>query len=297
MFDITPTNSYPKMYDFISEKVIKDYNPAVLVILSGIILVYYLLFSYLGVAGDSEQPPSMGMRFIEIILWGLFIFLILINGLQYFLNIDLKAGADKMLDKEPQLDISINKIDTDKTDISDNTIDDLYVEKDTTCVDDEEEEVEGGEVFHMNDNKYSYSDAKALCKAYGAKLATYKQVEDAYDNGGEWCGYGWSEDQMALYPTQHSTWKKLNKIEGHENDCGRPGINGGYIENENVKFGVNCFGIKPKSKEIDRHFMENNDPTTPVTKEQKEFEDKVKKYKKKKSDILISPFNYGRWGE
>jgi hypothetical protein len=31
---------------------------------------------------------------------------------------------------------------------------------------------------------------------------------------------------MALFPTQKETWDKLQKIKGHEHDCGRPGING-----------------------------------------------------------------------
>ena len=49
---------------------------------------------------------------------------------------------------------------------------------------------------------------------------------------------------MAYYPTQKTTWDKLQKKKGHENDCGRPGINGGFIQNKNVKFGVNCYGSK-----------------------------------------------------
>ena len=52
---------------------------------------------------------------------------------------------------------------------------------------------------------------------------------------------------MALFPTQQQTWNKLQKIKGHKNDCGRPGINGGYIDNKNVRFGVNCFGTKPEA--------------------------------------------------
>ena len=54
-------------------------------------------------------------------------------------------------------------------------------------------------------------------------------MEDAYEDGADWCSYGWSEDQMAFFPTQKEKWKKLQKIEGHKHDCGRPGINGGYI--------------------------------------------------------------------
>jgi hypothetical protein len=38
----------------------------------------------------------------------------------------------------------------------------------------------------------------------------------------------------------------LQKIKGHEHDCGRPGVNGGYIANPLVKFGVNCYGNKRK---------------------------------------------------
>ena len=58
--------------------------------------------------------------------------------------------------------------------------------------------------------------------------------------------YGWSDNQMALFPTQKSTYDKLQEVQGRENDCGRPGVNGGYIENPNVKFGINCYGVKPE---------------------------------------------------
>merc|ERR1711904_243505 len=85
----------------------------------------------------------------------------------------------------------------------------------------------GQQVFNIPGNNYTYDDAKALCKAYGGKLATYSQIEDAYKSGAEWCNYGWSDNQMAFYPTQKSTWKKLQKIKGHKHDCGRPGVNGG----------------------------------------------------------------------
>ena len=43
---------------------------------------------------------------------------------------------------------------------------------------------------------------------------------------------------MALFPTQYEHWEHLQKIKGHENDCGRPGVNGGYIDNPNkIKIG------------------------------------------------------------
>jgi hypothetical protein len=62
------------------------------------------------------------------------------------------------------------------------------------------------EVFNVSQNKYSYYDAQALCKSLGAELATYDQVKEAYDQGADWCNYGWVDGQMAVYPTQEKSW-------------------------------------------------------------------------------------------
>jgi hypothetical protein len=101
------------------------------------------------------------------------------------------------------------------------------------------------EVFNISNNLYSYEDARNLCSSYGARLATYDEVEAAYVDGGEWCNYGWSDNQMALFPTQKDTWSKLQMSKDHKHDCGRPGVNGGYIENPAFEFGANCYGTKP----------------------------------------------------
>lgn len=45
------------------------------------------------------------------------------------------------------------------------------------------------EVFNISNNLYTYEDAPAVCKAFGATLATAKQVEQAYQNGADWCNY------------------------------------------------------------------------------------------------------------
>ena len=119
-------------------------------------------------------------------------------------------------------------------------------------------------------------------------------MEDAYNNGGEWCGYGWSNGQMALFPTQKKTWNNLQKIPGHEHDCGRPGINGGYIDNPNVKFGINCFGYKPKINDQEQELM-NNANIYPKTKADIAFEERVEHWKRKLSTILISPFSRTNW--
>lgn len=150
------------------------------------------------------------------------------------------------------------------------------------------------EVFNVSNNKYNYTDAKAVCKAYKSRLATYTEVEDSYNAGGEWCNYGWSEDQMALFPTQEKTYNALQKIPGHEHDCGRPGVNGGYINNTDLKYGVNCYGIKPDKTLLEEKFMENKE-WYPKSKQDIELEKRVEFWKTKLDDLLVSPFNHTNW--
>lgn len=150
------------------------------------------------------------------------------------------------------------------------------------------------QVFNIPGNTYDYINAKALCKAYGARLATYPEVENSYENGAEWCNYGWSEGQMALFPTQLKSYEKLQRIRGHEHDCGRPGINGGYIANPNVQFGVNCFGFKPEITTTEEDMMNTMQPY-PKSMEDVLMEQKVDYWKTQLNTILVSPFNYDYW--
>jgi hypothetical protein len=101
------------------------------------------------------------------------------------------------------------------------------------------------EVFNISNNLYTYQQAQDVCSSYGARLATYDEIEAAYVDGGEWCNYGWSASQMALFPTQKDTWNRLQRTQNHKNDCGRPGINGGYMENPEFQFGANFYGTNP----------------------------------------------------
>jgi len=65
-------------------------NPFVLVVLIIIIIVYYIIFSFLGKSWDNDNDePSGTFVIFEALLWGLFILLIFVNGLSYFLNIDV----------------------------------------------------------------------------------------------------------------------------------------------------------------------------------------------------------------
>ena len=101
------------------------------------------------------------------------------------------------------------------------------------------------EVFNISNYVYTYEHAKEVCNAFGADLATYDQIEQAYNKEGEWCNYGWSEGQLVLMPTQKATWEKLQLTKDQKNMCGRPGVNGGFLGNKEMRFGANCYGVKP----------------------------------------------------
>jgi hypothetical protein len=143
------------------------------------------------------------------------------------------------------------------------------------------------EVFNIGNNEFTYTDAKAICMSVGSRLATYEELEDAYKHGAEWCKYGWTEGQMALFPTQKETWNYLQKNTKKKHHCGRPGINGGYIKNPNTLYSANCFGIKPSNP----NFVPNTDRFASA----ESTDPKVEYWKKHKNDLSISPYNPDTW--
>lgn len=151
------------------------------------------------------------------------------------------------------------------------------------------------EVFNVSNNIYTYEDAPAVCKAFDATLATPKQVQQAFNNGADWCNYGWTQGQLALYPTQKATYDKLQKIEGHEHDCGIVGINGGYFQNPDLQFGVNCYGKKPepsvKEKDMIGYFPDY------VSEKERRLEERVAQIKQNIGELNITPFNSTDWDE
>jgi hypothetical protein len=150
------------------------------------------------------------------------------------------------------------------------------------------------EVFNIAQNKYSYTDAEPLCKAFGAELATYDQVKQAWQNGADWCNYGWVKGQSAVFPTQETTFNKLQAgPEDQRMSCGVPGINGGFFDNPELKFGVNCYGTKPLENEADtRAIMAQNGDLTP---EALAYDKKVLDYKAHRGEIPVNPFKPGTW--
>lgn len=243
-----------------------------------ITILYYVLFSSLGKGSGEGGSPTPGIeppgkRTLEIILWSIFIILIVINGFQYFFNVNFTASIKDIFTDKPKIDLTIQQPP------SEDTVPQLKLKK---------------EVYNIPSNNYTYDDAKVICKAYGAKLASYDEIENAYNKGAEWCNYGWSDNQMVLFPTQKKTWDKLQTIQGHENDCGRPGINGGKISNPNARFGVNCYGFKPIITSAEQDNMKSS-PIYPVSMKDKELQDKLDYWKKRIPEILLSPFNKNSW--
>jgi hypothetical protein len=148
------------------------------------------------------------------------------------------------------------------------------------------------EVFNISNNLYSYKEAQAVCSSYDGRLATYSEIENAYNHGAEFCNYGWSDAQLLLYPTQKKTWELLQQSE-KKNACGRPGVNGGYVANAELKYGVNCFAIKPDAKSTDKIQTAIKIANKPETKE---LEQKVVEWKKNADKLLIlNSFNTERW--
>jgi hypothetical protein len=164
---------------------------------------------------------------------------------------------------------------------------------------DEPKETEGpkNEVFNISNNLFTFDDAQKVCKSFDARLATYDEIEDAYEHGAEWSTYGWSKDQHAYFPTQKDTWAKLQEVKGHEHDLGRPGVNGGYFKNPNIRFGVNCFGIKPAMTDSEKLRMDaRKEQVYPKSKEDELLDKKVKFFQEHKDKLLvINGYNTDKW--
>jgi hypothetical protein len=155
----------------------------------------------------------------------------------------------------------------------------------------------GAQVFNVSKNTFTYYDAEPLCKALGAELATYDQVKQSWEQGADWCNYGWVKGQMAVYPTQKDTYEKLQAgPEDQRMACGNPGLNGGFFDNPEMKFGVNCYGRKPNITQDEQELMKTSSPY-PKTMQEIEFQKKVDYWKNKINEIVVSPFNYNMWGE
>jgi len=151
------------------------------------------------------------------------------------------------------------------------------------------------EVFNVSQNRFTYYDAEPLCRALGAELATYEQVKDAWGKGADWCNYGWVKGQMAVYPTQEDTYEKLQTGTPEERQaCGTVGINGGFFDNPELRYGVNCYGKKPpQSAHDETKLMEQG--KVPRSAAALTVDKLAAEFRNQKDSMFIRPFNDNKW--
>jgi len=256
-------------------------NPASIITSFLFLVVLYLIIYLFRIPTDRNIKPIF-ISAIETLGWLTFIIICIIDFFRFMLGIPVNLLLYNFWNSLPDDNIIVDNSNNiikppQKIDNSNNIIRD--------------------EVFNISNNIYTYDDAKAVCKVYGAKLATYDQLEDAYSKGAEWCNYGWSDGQMAYFPTQKSTWSKLQKDEKRKNNCGRPGINGGYMGNPSLKFGVNCFGKKPQPTPSDLNRMKAEE-ISPKTPEDIALDKKLEYWKKNADKLLqVNSYNKSKWSQ
>lgn len=258
---------------------------------AGLFIVVFYLAVYLFRFPMTPETKPIFVSFIETVAWAFFVIIAFVDFFTYVLGVPLKgmfnAGSwwNLVPDEAPVViktsDASANAI-KKVADASGNKTD-----------------LSANEVFNISNNLYTYDDSQAICAAYGAKLATYDQIEDTYNKGGEWCNYGWSDGQMIFFPTQKSTWNKLQTDPKNKNNCGRPGINGGYIANPYMKFGVNCYGTKPAATQDDLNRMSaKQNQVAPKSEADKALDAKVQYWKDNADKLLqLNSYNTKQWSQ
>jgi len=253
-------------------------NPISLISVGFFILTLYIVIYILELPMDSVGKP-ITISIIENGAWLFFVIILIATFLRYIAGISLTGLMDDIGNYLQSRADAGSKPSGGNTAASGNT-------SAKTVVFDE--------VFNIGNNMYTYDDAQSVCKSLGARLATYDDIESAYNKGGEWCNYGWSEGQAAYFPTQKNTWNNLQKSESTKNSCGRPGINGGFIDNPNVRFGVNCYGKKPQPKPSDLASM--GEKPIPKSPEDILLDNKVQFWKMNGHKLFqINGYNNSKW--
>jgi hypothetical protein len=143
------------------------------------------------------------------------------------------------------------------------------------------------EVFHVKNNIFSYADAPAVCKLFGAELASLEQLQSAQKRGADWCSGGWTKEGLVAYPIQQATFDKLQENEPHARHiCGTPGIN--LLRNEHdLLYGVTCYGQKRPPIGIEKV------KTTILS--DKDIALKQKMEKIKHLDLKLTPWDNNAW--
>jgi hypothetical protein len=249
-------------------------------------IIFFTLVYILRVPMAPGASPVL-VHLVESKIWILYAIIGLIYFFKYVLGISIvdllfnNSLMNYFKNAQPSTSSIYNTLSKDLDDVE-NDLDPTT----TTTTNTSPAPCNDNQVFNVSNNLYTYEEAQSVCNAFDASLATYDQIENSYNSGGEWCNYGWSEGQMAYFPTQKSTWSALQNNPKTQNSCGRPGINGGFIDNPYVRFGANCYGVKPKQPEN----------WIPPSYDQ-ELEIENDKYAELRNGVTINSFNATEWSK
>jgi hypothetical protein len=264
------------------------YRVKMILLLVFVILFYVVIFSLLNNASETNPERKPYIFIIEIVLWVVLVAIIVMN-VRYYNDKDFSFEQlfhNLFNEKTPEIEVNVYR-DRPQNDVNvykDRPQNDVNMYRDIPrrAI----QETSKGEVFHLRKNIFNYNEAKEACGLLESRLATYDEIENAYNNGANWCSYGWSDDQLVLFPSQKEYLNQLKQFPGHERDCGRVGINGGYVKNKHAKFGVNCYGKKPYATEKDKEYLSKYKLSGSVP------DDILKKLREEKEkDFLVTPFN------
>jgi len=101
---------------------------------------------------------------------------------------------------------------------------------------------------------------------------------------------------MVVFPISKDTYEKLQKsAPEYRNACGHPGVNGGYVNNPELHFGVTCAGACPPQSATDE-LLESQVALPPTTNEI-EFNKKRQKFREPLATMTVLPFSRAQWGK
>ena len=283
----------PNTRENIMFRLLRNTKVSFVVLLIIVVAIYIGIFLLLG--NESQAPQSSATKgiviLLEVLLWVMLIVVVYINFKNMSdENYNFQMSLSNLWNsKIAELEVTANTNAEKETAAAASSEDTASTEKEEKPVCEGGED--GKEVFHVYENKYDYGEARDVCDSYDARLASYDELEKAYENGANWCSYGWSKDQLVLFPIQKAVYNNLKKYPGLEYSCGRPGINGGYSHNKKVKFGVNCYGVRPKPKPNDESYAHSINHTP--TGMNGVSPDQVREQKQK--EYIIAHFNKDKW--
>jgi len=141
------------------------------------------------------------------------------------------------------------------------------------------------EVFLVANNIFQREDSRKVCKAFfNADVATIEQLREGYNNGANWCNYGWTADSKAYYP--------LQQVQNNPRCFGEAGLNGGTMEStSNIMLGVTCYGEKPSENHmtVDKLITDSS-----LAQDDLRILDAYRK-RINSDGLKIAPFNNKKW--